>query len=110
MALATVVDWNALLKTVVAAFIAGVGVTLVFSVAIFGAARFADMNRDGRPVAAAAFVGLSVLVPLPLRLSPNVSTRPVLRMTRPPNASGPASGLAKSPSIFDVASTVISTP
>ena len=61
MALATVVDWGALLKTVVGAFSAGVGVTLVFSVAIFGAARFADLSRDGRPVGAAAYVALSVV-------------------------------------------------
>lgn len=61
MALAIVVEWSALLKTVVGAFIAGVGVTLVFSVAIFGAARFADLSRDGRPVGAAAYVALSVV-------------------------------------------------
>ena len=61
MALATVVEWNALLKTVVAAFIAGVGITLVFSVAIFGAARFADLSRNERPVAAAAFAALALI-------------------------------------------------
>ena len=61
MSLATVVDWGALLKTIVAAFISGVGVTLIFSVAIFGAARFADLSRDGRPVGAAAYVALSVV-------------------------------------------------
>jgi hypothetical protein len=61
MALGTVVDWSALLKTVVAAFVAGVGITLVFSVAIFGAARFADLSRDGRPVGGAAYVALSVV-------------------------------------------------
>jgi hypothetical protein len=61
MALATVVDWTAMLKTVVAASIAGVGITLVFSVAIFGAARFADLSRNGRPLGAAAFVALSVV-------------------------------------------------
>jgi hypothetical protein len=61
MALATVVEWGALLKTVVGAFSAGVGVTLVFSVAIFGAARFADLSRDGRPVGAAAYFALSIV-------------------------------------------------
>jgi hypothetical protein len=59
MALATLVDWGALLKTIVAAFISGVGVTLVFSVAILGAARFADLNRDRRPAGAAAFGALT---------------------------------------------------
>jgi hypothetical protein len=59
--LATVVETDALLETVVAAFIAGVGVTLVFSVAIMGAARFADLSRDGRPVAAVAFGALALV-------------------------------------------------
>jgi hypothetical protein len=62
--LATIVDTQALLKTIAASFIAGVGVTLIFSVAILGASRFADMNRDGRPVAAVAFgvLGLVALL------------------------------------------------
>jgi hypothetical protein len=59
--LATIVDTQALLKTIVASFIAGVGVTLIFSVAILGASRFADMNRDGRPAAAVAFGLLGVV-------------------------------------------------
>lgn len=59
--LATVVDTGALLKTVAAAFVAGVGVTLVFSLAILGAARFADLNRDGRRVAAASFGTLAIV-------------------------------------------------
>jgi hypothetical protein len=58
--LATIVDTEALLKTIVASFIAGVGVTLIFSIAILGASRFADMNRDGRPAAAVAFGLLGV--------------------------------------------------
>ena len=58
--LATVVDTNALLKTVVAAFISGVGVTLIFSLAILGASRFIDVNRDGRPAAAVAFAALTL--------------------------------------------------
>jgi hypothetical protein len=62
--LATIVDTQALLKTIAAAFIAGVGVTLIFSIAILGASRFADLGRDGRPVAAIAFgaVGLIALL------------------------------------------------
>jgi hypothetical protein len=59
--LATVVETHALLETVLAAFVAGVGVTLIFSLAIMGAARFADMSRDGRPVAAAAFGALALV-------------------------------------------------
>jgi hypothetical protein len=61
--LATVVDTQALLKTIVASFVAGVGVTLIFSIAILGASKFADMNRDGRLVAAIGF-GILGLVAL----------------------------------------------
>ena len=62
--LATIVDTQALLKTVVAAFVSGVGVTLIFSLAILGASRFVDRSRDGRPAAALAFgaVGLVALL------------------------------------------------
>ena len=59
--LATLVDTGALLRTIAAAFIAGVGVTLIYSLAILGATRFAEMNRDGRPVAAASFGALAIL-------------------------------------------------
>lgn len=59
--LATVVDTGALLQTVAAAFVAGVGVTLIFSLAILGAARFADLSRDGHRVAAAWFGALAIL-------------------------------------------------
>jgi hypothetical protein len=59
--LATIVDTQALLQTVVASAIAGVGVTLIFSLAILGASRFAESSRDGRPVAAVAFGALAVL-------------------------------------------------
>ena len=59
--LATLVDTGALLKTVAVAFVAGVGVTLVFSLAILGATRFAELNRDGRPVVAASFGALAIV-------------------------------------------------
>jgi hypothetical protein len=59
--LATVVETDALLETIAAAFVAGVGVTLVFSLAIMGAARFADLSRDGHPVAAVAFGALALV-------------------------------------------------
>ncbi len=59
--LATIVDTEALLKTIVAAFIAGVGVTLIFSLAILGASRFADLSRDGRSAGAIAFGTLAVV-------------------------------------------------
>ena len=35
--------------------------TLIFSLAILGAARFADLSRDGRPAAATAFGALAIV-------------------------------------------------
>jgi hypothetical protein len=55
---AVVVETKELLQTIAASLLAGVGVTVVFSVAIWGAARFADLNRDDKPVAATAAAGL----------------------------------------------------
>lgn len=59
--LATVVDGRALLETVIASLVAGVGVTVAFSLAILGAALFGDARRDGREVAAVGAAGLTVL-------------------------------------------------
>ena len=52
--IATIVDTKALWQTVVAAFVAGVGTTFVFSLAILGATRFAEANREGRTLKALA--------------------------------------------------------
>jgi uncharacterized membrane protein len=49
------VDTKALLEVVVAAFVAGIGVIVVFSIAVAGAVRFVDKRRDGRPIEAAFF-------------------------------------------------------
>jgi hypothetical protein len=54
----SIVDWNTLGKVVVASLAAGVGVTVVFSLAIVGAARFADMRRDGRSLEATGYAVL----------------------------------------------------
>jgi hypothetical protein len=61
--IATIVEGKALWETVVASVVAGVGVTFVFSIAIWGAARFVDLSRDDRPLAAgaAALVGIAAL-------------------------------------------------
>ena len=58
--LAEIVDWKALGDVIIASLVAGVGVTLCFSLAILGATRFADMRREERPIEAAfyAVVGL----------------------------------------------------
>jgi hypothetical protein len=59
--IATIVDTQALLDTVIAAVAAGVGTTVVFSLAILGAVRFTDANREGRGVEAAFFGVLAVI-------------------------------------------------
>jgi hypothetical protein len=62
--MAVVVETKQLLETVVASLVAGIGVTVVFSVAIWGVARFADLSRNERPLAAgaaAALAGLAML-------------------------------------------------
>jgi len=59
--LATVVDWQALGETVGAALVAGVGITIVFSLAILGAAVLGDARRDGRGGTAVAAAGLTVV-------------------------------------------------
>jgi hypothetical protein len=61
--MAVVVETRELLETVVASLVAGVGITAVFSVAIWGAARFVELSRSDRPVAAggAAVLGLLAL-------------------------------------------------
>lgn len=59
--LATVVDTEALWRTIAAAFVAGVGTTFVFSIAILGAARVAEAQRHGRGGEAAVFAAVAVL-------------------------------------------------
>jgi cation transporter-like permease len=59
--MAVVVETKELLQTVVASLIAGVGVTVVFSVAIWGFSRFTDLSRNERPLAAGAAATLAGL-------------------------------------------------
>jgi hypothetical protein len=56
---AQIVDWAALGDVVVASLAAGIGLTLCYSLAIAGAARFADMRRKGRPVEAVFYAVLA---------------------------------------------------
>ena len=58
---ATIVDTHALWQTVVGAAAAGLGTTLVFSLAILGAARFTEANRQGRMLEASIFGLLGLL-------------------------------------------------
>jgi hypothetical protein len=62
--LAQIVETKELAQTVVFALVAGVGVTAIFSVAIWGAARFVDLNQEERRLAAgaAALAGVLALV------------------------------------------------
>ena len=59
--IATIVDTKALWETVVAAFVAGVGTTVVFSIGILGATKFAEASRNGRTGHATLF-GVVALV------------------------------------------------
>jgi hypothetical protein len=63
--LGTIVDTKALLQTVWVSLVAGLGVTLVFSIMVFGVTRLADLRRDDRPflaAAAGALAGLALIV------------------------------------------------
>jgi len=50
--IAALVEGKELLETVVASTVAGVGVTVVFSIAIWGVARFVEHSRNERTLAA----------------------------------------------------------
>lgn len=61
MSLAVVVETKNLIETIVASLVAGVGVTVIFSIAIWGGGRFADLSRSERPLAAGAAAALAAL-------------------------------------------------
>jgi hypothetical protein len=62
--IATIVHTDELLQTIAASLVAGIGVTFLFSVGIWGAGQFTELSRSERPVAAtaAAVVGSVALV------------------------------------------------
>jgi len=62
--IATIVHTDELLQTVGASVVAGIGVTFLFSLGIWGAGQFAELSRGERPVAAtaAALVGAVALL------------------------------------------------
>jgi MFS family permease len=64
--IAGLIDIHALLKMLYASVLAGVGVAVVFSVAILGATRWSDMRREQRTGAATAY---GVLAAVALLLS-----------------------------------------
>jgi hypothetical protein len=64
---AEIVDWKALGEVVAYSLVAGVGVTLMYSIAIVGATRFADLRRDNRNGGAIVYavfglIGLAVSI------------------------------------------------
>ena len=59
--IATLVQTKELWETVVASVVAGIGVTFAFSVGIWGAGQFIELNRNGRPLAAAGAAAVGVL-------------------------------------------------
>jgi hypothetical protein len=59
--LGAIVDGRAVWETIVAAIVSGVGVTFAFSLALLGATRSIDLNRDGRGGAALAAAALGVV-------------------------------------------------
>jgi len=59
--LATVIDGGALWKTALAALAAGAGLTLLFSLAILGVTRGADLRAEGRELASTAAYAFGVL-------------------------------------------------
>jgi hypothetical protein len=61
LSFASIVDWEALLETVAASLVAGVGVAIAFSFAIYGATRFAEARRMGASLATVAAAALTVV-------------------------------------------------
>jgi predicted permease len=62
--IATIVHTDELLQTIAASVIAGIGVTFLFSLGIWGAGQFTELRRNEKPVAAvaAATVGAVALL------------------------------------------------
>lgn len=59
--IATIVHTDELLSTVAAASVAGIGVTFLFSLGIWGAGQFTELSRDGRSVLATAAAVVSAV-------------------------------------------------
>jgi ABC-type polysaccharide/polyol phosphate export permease len=59
--IATIVDTTALLETIIAALVAGLGVMFTFSLAILGVSGSVEANRNGQRLQAALYVALAVI-------------------------------------------------
>ena len=76
MSAASIIDWNALGKVVLYSLVAGIGVPAVYGVAVLGAARSTDAQRErrGGQATAYAIVALVCGVGLPSGRSPTPCT------------------------------------
>ena len=61
MIVAKVIDTHAAWQAVWTAAVAGVGVTIVFSLAVLGATRSTDLRRNDRPAQAGLFALLALV-------------------------------------------------
>lgn len=59
--IAVIVDVEDLGRVVVASLVAGVGVSVIFALAIHGAVRFVDTRRDGRPLESAVYGAMTTI-------------------------------------------------
>ncbi|HVE68487.1 MAG TPA: hypothetical protein VNB64_07905 [Solirubrobacteraceae bacterium] len=59
--MAAIVDTEILGELILGAFVAGIGVTAVFGLVIYGSTRFADMRRQGNTVGAVFFGVMATL-------------------------------------------------
>jgi hypothetical protein len=55
------IDTAALLRMLYSSVLAGVGVAVIFSIAILGATRASDMRRASRAAAATAYLAVAVI-------------------------------------------------
>jgi hypothetical protein len=53
--IASIVDTGDVLEVIWVSLVAGIGLTAIYGIAIFGAARAVDVGREGRSVEAAVF-------------------------------------------------------
>ncbi len=94
--MAVIVEGRQLVETVIASIVAGVGATVVFSVAIWGAARFADLSRNERPLAAGGAIAVAGLALL-LTVAGVVLGIVVMTKKYPPRARSGAARSAAAP-------------
>jgi hypothetical protein len=61
MIVAKVIDTHAAWQAIWTAAVSGVGISVVFSLAVLGTTRSTDMRRDDRPGQAAIYAGLALI-------------------------------------------------